>query len=428
LRILVIGSGAREHALAWALRRSPRVKEVLIAPGNAGTISLGRNVAIAAVDVPALLAFARKEAIDLTVIGPEGPLILGIVDRFREAGLACYGPTAAAARLEGSKAFAKEFMRRHRIPTAAFAVFEDATAAKEYARERGVPLVVKADGLAAGKGVVVASTLEIADAAIDEMLVSGRFGQSGRRVVIEEFLEGEEVSVHAVCAGTNAVLLPSSQDHKRALDGDQGPNTGGMGAIAPVPWITPADMDRVRETVIIPVLAGMQAEGTPFTGTLYAGIMWTHSGPKVLEFNVRFGDPETEVLMPLFAGDFASFLMEAAAGRIPERIDVRPGSAAAVVVAARGYPEQAETGVVIEGLNEIPGDHTIAFHGGTRARAKETVSAGGRILAVSAWAGDLRRAIEAAYAGVGVIRISGAFHRGDIGRRHLDASNERTKR
>jgi phosphoribosylamine--glycine ligase len=423
LKILVIGSGAREHALAWALRRSPGAPQVFVAPGNAGTSGVAQNVAIAADDLAGLVEFARKESIELTVVGPEGPLMLGVVDRFREAGLACYGPTRAAARLEGSKAFAKEFMHRHRIPTARFAVFEDPKAAKEFARELGAPVVVKADGLAAGKGVVVAPDLDTAYTAIDDMLVAGKFGASGHRVVVEEFVEGEEVSVHAVCAGTRSVLLPSSQDHKRALDDDRGPNTGGMGAIAPVPWITPAQMAYVRDTVITPVLEGMHADGAPFTGTLYAGLMWTPNGPKVLEFNVRFGDPETEVLMPMLSGDVAAFLLDAARGDIPSRVDTHDGSAVAIVIAARGYPDHPETGAPIEGLGEIRGDNVVAFHGGTRRDDGRIVSSGGRILAVSARAGSLRGALDAAYDAVHKIHIPGAFHRTDIGRRHLHATS-----
>ncbi|HET6348630.1 MAG TPA: phosphoribosylamine--glycine ligase, partial [Candidatus Krumholzibacteria bacterium] len=392
MKALVIGSGAREHALAWALRRSPGVRDVMVAPGNAGTAAIARNLDIKADDLAGLVEFARREAVDLTVVGPEGPLILGVVDRFREAGLVCYGPPRAAARLEGSKAFAKEFMQRHRIPTAEFAVFEDADAAKTFARKLGAPVVVKADGLAAGKGVVVAADLAEAERAIDDMLVGGRFGAAGRRVVVEEFLDGEEVSVHAICAGVDAALLPASQDHKRAHDGDRGPNTGGMGAIAPVPWVTARDMEAVRTNIIMPVLRGMRDEGAPFTGTLYVGLMWTRMGPKVLEFNVRFGDPETEALMPLLAGDVAGLLHDAARGKIPAAITTRAGSAATVVVASRGYPEHAETGVAVEGTDEIRGDHVAVFHGGTRMQAGRMVSSGGRILAVSAWGDDLRGA------------------------------------
>ncbi len=428
MKVLVIGSGAREHALAWAIRRSPSVTSVFVAPGNAGTALLARNVAIQGSDIPALIEFARREEVALTVVGPEGPLMLGVVDRFREAGLAIYGPTAAAAQLEGSKAFSKNFMQRHGIPTAQFSVFDEPGPAKEYARALGAPVVVKADGLAAGKGVVVAATLDEAERAIDDMLLAKKFGASGSRVVVEEFLEGEEVSVHAICAGDNGVVLPSSQDHKRAFDGDCGPNTGGMGAIAPVPWVSDTDLEHVRKNVILPVLAGMRKEGAPFTGTLYAGLMWAAHGPKVLEFNVRFGDPETEALVPLLAGDVASLLLDAANGKLPARVETRAGSAAAIVIAARGYPDQPETGVPVDGLDEIPGDAVAVFHGGTRAEGTGTLSSGGRILTVSAWSDDLSRALENAYAALGRIRIAGSFFRSDIGRRHLGANRERTKR
>ena len=428
MKVLVIGSGAREHALAWAIRRSPSVSAVFVAPGNAGTELLARNVALKADDVAALIEFARREEIDLTVVGPEGPLMLGVVDRFRAAGLAIYGPTAAAARLEGSKAFSKSFMHRHSIPTGQFDVFDEPGPAKEFARALGAPVVVKADGLAAGKGVVVAATLDEAERAIDDMLLAKKFGAAGTRVVIEEFLEGEEVSVHAMCAGTSAVLLPSSQDHKRAYDGDCGPNTGGMGAIAPVPWVTNADLEHVKKTVIMPVLEGMQADGAPFTGTLYAGLMWTSNGPRVLEFNVRFGDPETEALMPLLGGDVASLLLDAAQGKLPRHIETRAGSAAAVVIAAKGYPNEPETGVPVEGWNNVPGQNVAVFHGGTRAQENRILSTGGRILTVSGWGDDLPGALDAAYDAVRRINIAGSFFRSDIGRRHIGADRERTKR
>ncbi|HKW13258.1 MAG TPA: phosphoribosylamine--glycine ligase [Candidatus Krumholzibacteria bacterium] len=428
MKVLVIGSGAREHALAWAIRRSPSVSAVFVAPGNAGTALVARNVAIKADDVAALIEFARREEIDLTVVGPEGPLMLGVVDRFRDAGLAIYGPTAAAARLEGSKAFSKHFMQRHAIPTARFDVFEEPGPAKEFARALGAPVVVKADGLAAGKGVVVASTLKEAEDAIDDMLLAKKFGAAGSRVVIEEFLQGEEVSVHAMCAGTSAVLFPSSQDHKRAYDGDCGPNTGGMGAIAPVPRVSDADLEHVRKTVIVPVLEGMQKEGAPFAGTLYAGLMWTPNGPRVLEFNVRFGDPETEALMPLLAGDVASLLLGAAQGNLPAHIETRGGSAAAVVIAAKGYPGEPETGSPVEGLNDIPQGNVAVFHGGTRTEDNKMLSTAGRILTVSGWGDDLQSALDAAYDAVRRIKITGSFFRGDIGRRHIGADRERTKR
>jgi phosphoribosylamine--glycine ligase len=318
-------------------------------------------------------------------------------------------------------------MLRHGIPTAKFAVFDDASAAKKFVRTLGAPVVVKADGLAAGKGVVVAGQVKEADDAIDDMLVAKRFGESGNRVVVEEFLEGEEVSVHAVCAGAGAVVLPSSQDHKRAYDDDQGPNTGGMGAIAPVPWVSAADLDHVRKTVVLPVLTGMQNEGAPFTGTLYVGLMWTSRGPKVLEFNVRFGDPETEALMPLFGGDVAAFLFDAAKGKIPSRIEGRAAYAAAIVIAAIGYPDKPETGTQIEGLDRVQGDSVAVFHGGTHAEGGRTLSASGRILTVSAWGDDLPHALDTAYAAVRRIKIAGSFFRNDIGRRHIGAHRERTK-
>jgi phosphoribosylamine--glycine ligase len=425
--VLVVGAGGREHALAWALRSSPRVSALFVAPGNAGTASIAENVDIPATDVVRLLAFARERAVDLTVVGPEASLIAGLVDRLRGAGCLCYGPTAAAARLEGSKAFAKDLMRRAGIPTAAFSIFDDAAGAAAFARTLTPPVVIKADGLAAGKGVVVAATHDEAARAIDEMMVERRFGDAGARVVVEEYLSGEEVSVHAICAGDRAVLLPSSQDHKRAFDGDSGPNTGGMGAIAPVPWMTPGDMERVRLTVILPALAEMIAQGTPFTGTLYAGLMWTAAGPKVLEFNARFGDPETEALVPLLKSDAAELFAAAAAGRIPDRIDTWERSAATVVIASRGYPEAYETGVAIDGLDDVHGDGVAVFHAGTRARDGRVVTAGGRVLAVTAWASGLPAAVSAAYGAVARVRFEGAFHRRDIGRRHLAAGAERTK-
>ncbi len=423
MKVLVVGSGGREHALAWAISRSRGVEALFVAPGNAGTEAVARNIDIAATDVAGLAAFAREQHIDVTVVGPEAPLNAGIVDRFRAEGLKCYGPSAAAARLEGSKAFAKEFMLRHRIPTAAFAVFDDAAAAKAFARTLPEPVVIKADGLAAGKGVIIAESHADADRAIDAMMVEKQFGESGGRVVVEEFLSGEEVSVHAICDGTRAVLLPSSQDHKRAFDGDAGPNTGGMGAIAPVPWITKDDLEHVRRTVIQPVLDGMMAEGVPFTGTLYAGLMWTGGGPKVLEFNTRFGDPETEVLMPLLAGDVAQLFLAAASGRLPEEVPVARDSAATVVVASHGYPDRYQTGFPIAGLDDAESSGPcVVFHAGTkRASGGEVVTAGGRVLAVTGRGRDLRGALDAAYRGVARIRFEGAFHRRDIGRRHVAA-------
>jgi phosphoribosylamine--glycine ligase len=420
LKVLVVGSGGREHALAWAIARSSAVEALYVAPGNAGTDGIAHNLDIAATDIAALAGFAREQRIDLTVVGPEAPLNAGIVDRFRADGLVCYGPTAAGARLEGSKAFAKEFMLRHRIPTAAFSVFEDPAAAKDFARSLPAPLVIKADGLAAGKGVIIAQSHAEAERAIDGMMVEKQFGDSGGRVVVEEFLTGEEVSVHAMCDGDRAVLLPSSQDHKRAFDGDAGPNTGGMGAIAPVPWMSAEDMALVRRTVIQPVLDGMIAEGTPFSGTLYAGLMWTADGPRVLEFNTRFGDPETEVLMPLLAGDAAELFLAAASGRLPDTVPTRPGAAATVVVASRGYPEAYRKGLTISGLDRAGADDRVVFHAGTKRMPDGgVVTAGGRVLAVTGWAGDLHGALRTAYDGVARVKFDGAFWRSDIGCRHV---------
>jgi phosphoribosylamine--glycine ligase len=420
LKVLVVGSGGREHALAWAIARSSAVEALYVAPGNAGTDGIAHNLDIAATDIAALAGFAREQRIDLTVVGPEAPLNAGIVDRFRADGLVCYGPTAAGARLEGSKAFAKEFMLRHRIPTAAFSVFEDPAAAKDFARSLPAPLVIKADGLAAGKGVIIAQSHAEAERAIDGMMVEKQFGDSGGRVVVEEFLTGEEVSVHAMCDGDRAVLLPSSQDHKRAFDGDAGPNTGGMGAIAPVPWMSAEDMALVRRTVIQPVLDGMIAEGTPFSGTLYAGLMWTADGPRVLEFNTRFGDPETEVLMPLLAGDAAELFLAAASGRLPDTVPTRPGAAATVVVASRGYPEAYRKGLTISGLDRAGADDRVVFHAGTKRMPDgDVVTAGGRVLAVTGWAGDLHGALRTAYDGVARVQFDGAFWRSDIGCRHV---------
>ncbi len=432
MKVLVVGSGGREHAIAWAIRRSPSVTALFVAPGNAGTAGIAENVAISAGDVDGLATFARERGVDLTVVGPEAPLNAGVVDRFRADGLVCYGPVALAARLEGSKAFAKEFMRRHGVPTGDFAVFEDATAAKRYARTLDLPVVVKADGLAAGKGVIIAETLDEADRAIDAMIVERRFGESGGRVVVEEFLRGEEVSVHAMCHGDRALLLPGSQDHKRAFDGDEGPNTGGMGAIAPVPRVSDDDLEHVRRTIIQPVLEGMIADGVPFTGTLYAGLMWTRNGPKVLEFNTRFGDPETQALMPLIGDDVAELFVAAATGRLPGRVRLRGGSAATIVVASKGYPDHYETGFAIEGLDEAERDDVIVFHAGTKhAAGGRVVTAGGRVLAVTGRGEDLRGALDAAYEGVGRIRFDGAFCRSDIGRRHVTGSqpsgHERTR-
>jgi phosphoribosylamine--glycine ligase len=420
LRVLVVGSGGREHALAWAIARSRGVEALFVAPGNGGTAGIAENVPIAGDDVDALVDFAGKARVDLTVIGPEAPLVMGIVDRFQAAGRRCFGPTRAAARLEGSKVFAKEFMRRHGIPTADFAVFEGAKQAKAYVRSTGAPIVVKADGLAAGKGAIVAETVSEAEKAIDEIMVEKQFGAAGDRVVIEECLQGEEVSIHAVCGGEGAVLLPSSQDHKRIFDNDEGPNTGGMGAYAPVPRVG-ADMRKhIFDTVVVPTLRGMQAEGSPFAGVLYAGLMMTPRGPRVLEYNVRFGDPETQVLLPLVRSDIAELLYESGGGSLPESVEIHTERCAAtIVVASQGYPGSYQKGLAIEGLDEVEDDKRVVFHAGTQRGPSGVVTSGGRVLNVTAWGNDLAGVLRHAYEGVGKIRFEGAYWRKDIGRRGL---------
>ncbi len=426
MNVLIVGSGGREHALAWAVSRSPRVDRLFVAPGNGGTASLGENVELDAGDAAAIVEFARTACIDLVVVGPEAPLVAGLADRLRDAGIAVYGPPAEAARLEGSKVFAKRFMAEHGIPTADFDACDDAEAAHAAVERRGAPVVVKADGLAAGKGVVVASTLDEAHAAVDAMMVEGRFGEAGVRVVVEEALEGEELSVHAVCAGRSARLLPPSQDHKRVGEGDTGPNTGGMGAVAPVPGVDAAELELVRRRIVEPVLRGLDARGAPFAGTLYAGLMRTAQGPKVLEFNVRFGDPEAQVLLPLLRGDVLDLLDGAARGALPDAAVVDADRAAAtVVLASRGYPGACEKGFVIEGLDAIDDERVVVFHAGTRLDVDGTVrTSGGRVLAVTGVDATLAGALDAAYAAVDRIRFEGAFCRRDIGRRALAARGD----
>ncbi len=423
MKVLVIGSGGREHALAWRLGLSPKVARVFVAPGNPGTAAEPklRNVAIAADDTDALLAFARDNAIDLTVVGPEGPLVTGIVDRFNGAGLRCFGPTAAAAQLEGSKAYAKDFLARHDIPTAYYAVFDELAPALAHVRERGAPIVIKADGLAAGKGVVVAMDLAEAERALHDMLGNKSFGDASSRVVIEEFLVGEEASYIVICDGQNALPMATSQDHKRIGEGDTGPNTGGMGAYSPAPVVS-ADVDRrIMDEVIRPTLAGMSADGTPFTGFLYAGLMIDTSGaPKVIEFNVRFGDPETQPIMLRLRSDLVELIDAALDGRLNEMAaqwDSRP--AIAVVLAAEGYPASPRTGDVITGANEVSRDGVKVFHAGTALRDGELVSAGGRVLSVCALGRDIADARAHAYESIGKITLAGGYYRRDIAHRAL---------
>lgn len=418
-RILIVGGGAREHALALALGRH----ELLIAPGNAGTAALGRNVDVAASDVAAVVDLANREKVDLVVVGPEAPLTLGLVDALEARGIRAFGPSKAAARLEGSKAFMKHFLERHQIATAPFAVFNDAAKAKAYARaswNSGKPVVVKADGLCAGKGVVVASCYDEAADAIDRMIALGELGDAGRTVVLEELLPGDEASFHVVCDGSRAVPLVAAQDHKRVGDGDSGPNTGGMGAYAPASVVTAEVHAEVMRAIVEPTLRGMQAEGYPFRGVLFVGLMIDKGRPWVLEYNVRFGDPETTVLVPMLDGDWFELLDGAARGDFGAApFGTKPGAALAVVMAAEGYPKAPTLGDRIDGLEVPPPAGVTVHHAGTRKVGPSVVTAGGRVLTIAAYANSLRAAHSLAYAEVGRIRFRGEHHRTDIGGRML---------
>ncbi len=423
MKVLVIGSGGREHALAWKLRQSPRVDAVLVAPGNAGTAREPgvRNVDVAMDDVAALLALARKEKIDLTVVGPELPLVAGVVDRFRAAGLRIFGPRAIAAQLEGSKSFAKDFLRRHGIPTAGYATFTDLAPALAHVRAQShrsrAPIVIKADGLAAGKGVVIALTLADAELALHDMLGARRFGAASARVVIEEFLEGEEASYIVISDGSHVLPLASSQDHKRRDDGDLGPNTGGMGAYSPAPVVSAAVEQRILREIVEPTIHGMAAEGAPFIGFLYAGLMIGPDGaPKVVEFNVRLGDPETQPILLRLKSDLVELIDAALDGRLAQehaRWDARP--AIGVVLVAEGYPGRVRVGDAISGLDTVGGGDLRVFHGATQLDAQQHVTtAGGRVLTVCALGADIEAARATAYQGVDAIDFAGKGYRRDI--------------
>jgi phosphoribosylamine--glycine ligase len=423
MKILVIGSGAREHALAWKLSREPDVTGVICAPGNPGIASVARCLP-ADVSAPAeLLAIAESQGIDLTVVGPELPLSRGVVDAFTAAGRAIVGPTKAAAALEWSKAFAKDFMARHRVPTAVFRVCDSAAAALEAIRrgEFAYPLVLKADGLAAGKGVVIADDRPTAEAVVSAMMVDRKFGDAGDRIVLEEFLVGQEASYFILSDGTNFVQLGSAQDHKRIFDDDRGPNTGGMGAFAPSPLVTPDISRRVCDEIVSPVLAGMEHEGHPCRGFLYVGLMLTADGPKVIEFNVRFGDPEAQVVLPMLDEDLAGLLGHAASGTLPSRpARFRHEPHVGVVLAAGGYPDSPESGKPIDGLdaaNDVPG--AIVFHAGTSRRDGRLETGGGRVLTVVGRSNTYRDAIDIAYAAASRIHFDGMQYRRDIGRKAL---------
>jgi phosphoribosylamine---glycine ligase len=426
MRILVVGSGGREHALARKLSQSSAVSTVLAAPGNGGTAGLGENVAVTDTDVPGLVALAKDRGIDLVVVGPEAPLVAGLRDALESAGVPCFGPDAYAAGLEGSKAFAKEIMQAAGVPTAAFETFTDIRAARAYVEKLGAPLVVKADGLAAGKGVTVAQTTAEALEALDVALVQGAFGQAGATVVVEEALLGEEASFLAFCDGTRAVPMTACQDHKAAYDGDTGPNTGGMGAYCPAPVLPPDRYQAAMDLVINPILAELAKRGHPFTGILYAGLMMTEAGPKVLEYNVRFGDPECQPLLARLDSDLPAILMACREGRLTDEL-VRwsPKSALCVVMAAPGYPGAYPKGMAITGIEAAEADGAVTvFQAGTRLDGGRLVTSGGRVLGVTALGDDLGAAREAAYGAVTKISFDGAFFRRDIGVKGL---SRRTK-
>lgn len=423
MKILIIGSGGREHALGWKLAQSPLASAILSAPGNPGLATLGRTFPIKADDAAELAALAARESVDLVVVGPEAALAAGVSDTLAQLGVPCFGPSKQAAELEASKAFMKAFCDRHHIPTAGYKVFDDAVRAKAHLGEREPPFVIKADGLAQGKGVVIAQTRREADAAVDEILFLRKFGTAGQRIVIEDFLPGEEASFFAICDGKTAIPLIAAQDHKRAYDGDKGPNTGGMGAYSPAPVFTDAVRDQTMERIILPTLHGMAEEGYPFTGILFAGLMVTPDGPKLIEFNVRFGDPECQVLMRRLTSDLAPVLLAAAKGELASAppLEWSDDPAVAVILAANGYPEAPLTGSVIRGVENADAVEGVAtFHAGTRVDEDGTLrAAGGRVLAVTATGDNLQQAVTRAYQGVDAIDWPGGFCRRDIAWRAL---------
>ena len=422
MNILIIGSGGREHALAWKVAQDERVEKVFVAPGNAGTAIEAKceNVAIDVLALDQLVAFA-KDNVSLTIVGPEAPLVAGVVDRFREHGLPCFGPTAGAAQLEGSKAFTKDFLARHQIPTAEYQNFTDVEPALAYLREKGAPIVIKADGLAAGKGVIVAMTLDEAEAAVRDMLAGNAFGEAGSRVVIEEFLDGEEASFIVMVDGEHVLPMATSQDHKRVGDGDTGPNTGGMGAYSPAPVVTSDVHQRVMDQVIWPTVRGMAAEGNVYTGFLYAGLMIDAAGnPKVIEFNCRFGDPETQPIMLRLQSSLVELIEAANAGTL-DKVDAKwdPRCSLGVVLAAGGYPADYAKGDVIQGLDAAVSDNGKVFHAGTALKDGQVTTSGGRVLCATALGNSVREAQQGAYRLAEQISWNGCFYRKDIGYRAI---------
>lgn len=423
MKVLIIGNGGREHALAWKVAQANQVTQVFVAPGNAGTALEAKvdNVAISATDTEALIAFAKQEAIDLTIVGPEAPLVIGVVDAFTAANLAIFGPTAAAAQLEGSKAFTKDFLARHNIPTAEYGNFTDIDAAIAYIKEKGTPIVIKADGLAAGKGVIIAETEAEAIAAVEDMLAGNRFGDAGSRVVVEEFLTGEEASFICMVDGETVLPLATSQDHKARDNGDKGPNTGGMGAYSPAPVVTPEIHDRIMQEIIMPTVKGMNAEGNRYRGFLYAGVMISASGqPKTLEYNCRFGDPETQPIMMRLRSDLTELCLAAIQGRLDEvEADWDPRASLGVVLAAGGYPNDYTKGNIITGYdNPLPSNQKV-FHAGTEKQGENIVTNGGRVLCAVALGDTVAQAQAHAYDVVNNIQWDKVYYRTDIGHRAI---------
>jgi len=420
LKILIIGSGGREHTLAWKLAQSDRVAQIYCAPGNAGISGLAQCIPLKVDDIEGIVDFSKKEAIDLVIIGPELPLTLGLVDALEEVGIKAFGPSKKAAEIEGSKAFAKDLMWRYGVPTARYGVFTDTESARNFAREIPGPWVIKADGLAAGKGVLICPTIKEADEAIESVLTGEAVGSAGEKIVIEEYLEGEELSILAFCDGKTIIPMVPAQDHKRIFDGDKGPNTGGMGAYSPVPAGTPELMQEIDEKILQPVIKAMEKEGRPYRGVLYPGLMLTREGPKVLEFNCRFGDPETQVVLPRLESDLVEIILAAVEGRLHEtKIDWIPEACITVVMASGGYPGSYRTGYPISGLEEASSDNVIVFHSGTAWQDGQIVSAGGRVLSVTALGANIAKARENAYEAIKRMSFTDCHYRKDIAYRAL---------
>lgn len=421
MKVLIVGSGGREHALALEITKSPLCSELLCAPGNPGMEAIARCIAVGAENVPALVALAQSEKVDFVVVGPEVALVLGIVDELTKVGIKAFGPSAEAAQLEGSKAFSKNIMAKYRVPTAAYQNFTDLNSAQSYLRKKGAPIVIKASGLAAGKGAIVCPDMQTAEQALEDMLgEKAVFGDAGAEVVIEEFMIGEEASIFAICDGENYVLLSPAQDHKQVNDGDKGLNTGGMGAYAPAPVVTPEVLKEVETKIIKPTLEGMIQEKAPYKGVLYVGIMVTEQGSKVVEYNCRFGDPECQILLPLYSGDVLELLYQAATGNLSElKVASNEGSAAIVVLASEGYPGSYPKGRIISGIDtKLDGVHII--HAGTKKEGSSIVTSGGRVLGVVGQGDSLQVALDKAYNVVNKVSFDGAHYRTDIGKKGLD--------